>query len=85
MIVSADPTIVLTNDAYTTLPCAYLVTDNDIALPPAYQDGILTMQNQRPSVKMTVYRCPSGHSPHLTWTEGLVRAVSDFRRKIVGR
>jgi len=56
-----------------------------MALPPAYQDGMLAMQNQRPGVKMTVYRCPSGHSPHLTWTEGLVGAVSDFGRKVVGR
>jgi len=82
---SANPTTVLTNDAYTALPCAYLVTENDKALPPAYQDGMVAMQNQRPGVDMTVYRCPSGHSPHLTWTEGLVEAVSDFERKIAER
>lgn len=74
----------LENDAYTALPCAYLVTENDLALPPAYQEGMVAMQSQRPGVDMSVFRCPAGHSPHLTWTEGLVTTVRDFGKKILG-
>jgi hypothetical protein len=77
-------TTVLNNDAYIALPCAYLVTEDDLALPAAYQDGMIAMQTQRPGVNLTVIRCPAGHSPHLTWTEGLVAKVRDFGQKVLG-
>ncbi|KAL9121276.1 MAG: hypothetical protein Q9187_002170 [Circinaria calcarea] len=77
-------TTVLNNDAYTALPCAYLVTEDDLALPVAYQDGMVAMQSQRPGVDLTVFRCPAGHSPHLTWTEGLVTKVREFGQKVLG-
>lgn len=76
-------TTVLNNDAYTALPCAYLVTENDLALPAAYQDMMVAMQSQRDGVKLTVFRCPAGHSPHLTWTEGLVTQVRNFGEKLL--
>ena len=63
-------TTTLQNDAYTALPYAYLVTEQDLALAPSYQDMMITMQIRRSGVDMTVFRCPTGHSPHLTWTEG---------------
>ena len=75
---------VLANDAYAALPCAYLVTENDLALPAAYQDGMIALQNQRAGVNMTVLRCSSGHSPHLTRTEELVKEVLEFGRSILG-
>lgn len=78
-------TTVLNNDAYTALSCAYLVTENDMAVPAAYQDGMVAMQSQRPGVDLTVFRCPAGHSPHLIWTEGLVAKVRDFGEKLLGR
>ncbi|KAL9123647.1 MAG: hypothetical protein Q9175_008320 [Cornicularia normoerica] len=78
------PMTVLDNDAYTALPCAYLVTEDDLALPSAYQDAMVAIQSQRPGVDMTVFRCPAGHSPHLTWTEGLVERVRDFGLKVLG-
>ena len=81
---SQVPTTILENDAYTALPCAYLVTEDDFALPSAYQDAMIAMQSQRPGVDMTVFRCPAGHSPHLTWTEGLVQKVRDFGLKVLG-
>lgn len=74
----------LNNDAYIALPCACLVTEDDLALPAAYQDGMIEMQTQRPGVNLTVIRCPAGHSPHLTWTEGLVAKVRDFGQKVLG-
>ncbi|KAL8706993.1 MAG: hypothetical protein Q9201_000041 [Fulgogasparrea decipioides] len=72
---------VLDNDAYTAIPTAYLVTQDDLALPSAYQESMVAMQSQRPGVELSVYRCAAGHSPHLTWTEGLVSAVQDFAQK----
>ena len=74
----------LDNDAYTALPCAYLVTENDLALPAAYQDGMVAMQSQRPGVDLTVFWSQAGHSPHLTWTEGLVTKVRDFGQRTLG-
>jgi len=74
-------TTVLENDTYTVIPCAYLVTENDLALPSACQEGMVAMQSQRAGVDLTVYRCPAGHSPHLTWTTGMVSAVQDFGQK----
>ncbi|KAL8722890.1 MAG: hypothetical protein Q9225_000723 [Loekoesia sp. 1 TL-2023] len=80
---TASPVLmtVLDNDAYTAIPCAYLVTENDLALPPAYQENMVRMQGQRPGVELSVYRCAAGHSPHLIWIEGLVSAVQDFSQK----
>ncbi|PQE07308.1 Alpha beta hydrolase fold-1 protein [Rutstroemia sp. NJR-2017a WRK4] len=74
---SAVFTTVLENDAYT-LPSVYLVTEDDLALPAAYQEGMIAMQNQRPGVEIAVVKCPSGHSPHLTWVDGFVREVEKF-------
>ena len=80
---SQVPPAVLENDAYTALPCAYLVTENDIALPASYQEGMIAMQSSRPGVNMTTYKCPAGHSPHLSWTEGFVMRVREFAQKAV--
>ena len=80
---SQVPTAVLQNDAYTALPCAYLVTENDMALPASYQEGMIAIQSSRPGVNMTTYRCPAGHSPHLSWTEGFVTKVREFAQKAI--
>lgn len=74
-------TTVLDNDPYVSVPCAYLITENDLVLPPAYQESMIEMQGQRSGVELSVYRCGAGHSPHLTWTEGLVSVVEDFEQK----
>ncbi|KAL9067032.1 MAG: hypothetical protein Q9157_006947 [Trypethelium eluteriae] len=76
-------TTVLDNDAYTGLPCAYLISENDLALPAAYQEGMVAMQSQRPGVRMTTYRAPCGHSPHLQWTDGLVEKVKEFAQNLL--
>lgn len=67
----------LTNDAYSALPCAYLVLDDDKSLPREYQEGMIALQEQQGNV-FTVYHAPSGHSPHLSWTMGLVEKVDEF-------
>ncbi|OJJ71214.1 hypothetical protein ASPBRDRAFT_55833 [Aspergillus brasiliensis CBS 101740] len=68
----------LTNDAYAAVPCAYLVLDEDTCLPPAYQEKMIAMHAQREGVDFTVYHAPTGHSPHLSWMEGLVGTVVEF-------
>ncbi|PLB50870.1 alpha/beta-hydrolase [Aspergillus steynii IBT 23096] len=74
---------VLTNDAYSVLPCAYLVLDNDRTLPKDYQEAMIALQTQSGNV-FTVYHAPSGHSPHLSWTEHLVEKVKEFTEAITG-
>jgi len=76
-------TTLLEGDPYTEVPCAYLICEQDQALPAAYQEGMVAMQNARPKVDMTVYRAPCGHSPHLVWAEGLVEKVEEFGLKAV--
>ncbi|KAI9829512.1 MAG: hypothetical protein M1819_006332 [Sarea resinae] len=75
---------ILENDVYAALPCLYLVTENDLALPATYQEGMVALQSQRPEVDIGVVRCASGHSPHLAWTEGLVAEVQKFGETLLG-
>jgi len=75
---------VLENDAYAALPCTYLVTEEDVALPAAYQEGMVALQNQRPGVDIRIVRAPTGHSPHLSWTDGLVTEVQSFGKIVLG-
>lgn len=71
----------LSNDAYSTLPCGYLLLENDLTLPKEYQEGMVAAQNQK-SGNFTVYRSPAGHSPHLTWINGVVETLEDFVNNI---
>ncbi|KAI1802572.1 alpha/beta-hydrolase [Daldinia bambusicola] len=71
----------LTNDAYAALPCAYLVLEGDRTLPKEYQEGMVAAQSQKTG-EFTVYRCPAGHSPHLSWAQGVVNTVRDFIKRI---
>ncbi|KAK6068003.1 hypothetical protein SCUP234_11337 [Seiridium cupressi] len=71
----------LTNNAYASLPCAYLVLEGDLTLPKEYQDQMAALQGQKTG-PFTMYRCQSGHSPHLSWTSGFVDTIQDFVGKI---
>lgn len=67
----------LTNDAYSALPCAYLILEIDQMLAKEYQEGMLMLQASKTG-DFKVYRCPAGHSAHLSWTNGLVETVQAF-------
>lgn len=67
----------LTNDAYSALPCAYLILEGDLMLPKAYQEGMVATQSEKTGA-FKIYRCSVGHSPHLSYTEGIVDNVQDF-------
>jgi hypothetical protein len=84
-IMTASPILqtVLENDAYAALPCVYLVTEDDLAVPAAYQEGMVALQNMREGVDIKIVRCPSGHSPFLTWTEGLVAELLSFGKAVL--
>ncbi|KAI1395625.1 alpha/beta-hydrolase [Hypoxylon fuscum] len=73
----------LSNDAYAALPCAYLVLESDLTLPKEYQEVMIASQAQKTG-EFTVYRCATSHSPHLSWTQGVVDTVQDFVKKIEG-
>jgi hypothetical protein len=34
-------------------------------------------------VPFTMYHCPAGHSPHLSWTKGMVGVVQNFTGNVV--
>ncbi|KAH8422983.1 alpha/beta hydrolase [Aspergillus melleus] len=74
---------VLSNDGYSAVPCAYVVLDEDACLPQMYQENMIALQSQRGNV-FTVYHAPSGHSPHLSWTEPLVDKVGQFLHQVCG-
>ncbi|KAF2463952.1 uncharacterized protein BDR25DRAFT_329414 [Lindgomyces ingoldianus] len=61
----------LTNNAYSEYPCAYLVLEADLTLPKDQKSG-----------SFTIYRCPAGHSPHLSWTEGVIDTIGEFVKTI---
>lgn len=71
----------LSNDAYAAVPCAYLVLEGDLTLPKEYQEGMAALQGQKTG-EFTIYRCPAGHSPHLSWTEGVFHTALEFVQKI---
>lgn len=66
---------------YEALPYAYLVLEGDVTLPQDYQEGMVALQTQKTG-NFTLYRCPAGHSPHLTWTDGTVGTMQEFIKKI---
>lgn len=76
---TASPIVktVLKDDAYATLPCAYLVLENDKMLPKAYQDSMAAAQGRKTGA-FKMYAGPTGHSPHLSWTEVIVESAKDF-------
>ncbi|KAH9895414.1 hypothetical protein F4778DRAFT_783770 [Xylariomycetidae sp. FL2044] len=78
---SAVSTTILSNDAYSALPCAYLVLDGDLTLPKEYQENMVQLQASKTG-PFTVYHCPAGHSPHISWTEGVVDTIGDFENNI---
>lgn len=67
----------LTNNAYETLPCAYLYLEEDCMLPKSVQEKFVATQSETTGA-FKVYKCASGHSPHLSHTEGLMDKVLDF-------
>lgn len=71
----------LTNDAYSALNNSYLVLDRDLTLPKEYQEGMVAAQGAKTG-DFIMYHSPSGHSPHLSWTEGLADTVMDYVRRI---
>ncbi|KAJ4422780.1 hypothetical protein N0V82_002559 [Gnomoniopsis sp. IMI 355080] len=71
----------LTNNAYSALPCAYLMLDGDLTLPKDYQESMVALQASKTG-EFTMYHSPAGHSPHLSWTEGVADTAMDFVRKI---
>ncbi|KAL1988119.1 hypothetical protein VTN96DRAFT_1150 [Rasamsonia emersonii] len=73
----------LTNDAYSALPCAYLVLEHDQTLPKEYHEAMAALQSQRNRRPFTMYSAPTGHSPHLSWTDGLVTKLEEFAGKIL--
>ena len=85
-MMTASPILrtVLESDAYSALPCVYVVTENDIGVPTSAQEGVVGLQNMREGVDIKVVRCQAGHSPFLTWTEGLVREVQKFGKELAG-
>jgi hypothetical protein len=77
-------TSTLTNEAYAALPCAYLVLEEDAILPKEFQEGMVAMQAHKTG-GFTMYRCPTGHCPHLSWTNGVVSTLQEFIEKIETR
>ncbi|KAI0884108.1 alpha/beta-hydrolase [Annulohypoxylon maeteangense] len=73
----------LSNNAYEALPCACLVLEGDLTLPKDYQEGMIALQTQKTG-RFERYYCPAGHSPHLSWTGGVVDIIKDFTHKIWG-
>jgi hypothetical protein len=71
----------LTNkDVYSSLPCAYIVLDGDQTLPKEYQEGMVAAQVAESQIPFTMYHSPAGHSPHLSWTKGMVEVVHEFAK-----
>jgi hypothetical protein len=70
------------NDVYADLPCAYLVLDGDMTLPKEYQEGMMAAQVARSKVPFKTYHSPAGHSPHVSWTEGMIETIQDFAKTV---
>ena len=67
----------LTRAAWRYVPSTYLVCENDQAAPPLYQEMFAA------SAMSEVETCDSGHSPHLSQVEMLVRKIHEACEKAV--
>ncbi|KAL2218576.1 hypothetical protein M432DRAFT_662443 [Thermoascus aurantiacus ATCC 26904] len=68
----------LTNDPYSTVPCAYLVLERDKMLPRQFQEKMAAAQSRKSSDNpFTMYRAPCGHAPYISWTDGLVGKMEE--------
>ncbi|KAL8749637.1 MAG: hypothetical protein Q9184_006729, partial [Pyrenodesmia sp. 2 TL-2023] len=61
----------LTRAAWKYIPSTYLITENDQAVPPQYQEAFAKQAGA------TVERCSSGHSPQLSQPEMLVQKITE--------
>lgn len=59
----------ITNEAYRYVPSTYLICDNDQAVPPQFQEMFAKRANA------LVEHCDSGHSPHLSQPDKLVKEI----------
>ena len=71
----------LTIDAYSTLPMAYVLCTEDLALPPPVQEQMCMAQiNQGANLK--IFREPWDHSPELSATQKLADIIADFGQSV---
>ena len=67
----------LTNDAYSTLPCAYLFLEEDLMLPLAVQRKMVDAQVEKTGA-FKCFQLSAGHSPHLSHAKEMAQNVVDF-------
>jgi hypothetical protein len=72
----------LTNASYLRLPCAYMYTKNDRILPFALQEEMVAKAKAL-GVEFKEFTFDGGHSPHLLFTEGVVKNVLEFANGIL--
>lgn len=57
----------LTVAPWKTIPCTYILCENDKAIPLAVQEGMIAMaQQMAPESFDVIERCSAGHSPFLS-------------------
>lgn len=69
----------LTHNPYAALPCAYLVLEKDCAVLKVHQEAMACSQVK----SFETYYAPCGHSPHISWTGGLVSTIEKFANQIL--
>lgn len=67
----------LTNASYLSVPCAYLYTETDKVVIPTQQED-MTRKVEPLGVQLKKFRYQGGHSPQLSWTDGVVKAAIEF-------
>ncbi|KAI4131356.1 MAG: hypothetical protein LQ338_001241 [Usnochroma carphineum] len=67
----------LTRAAWRYIPSTYIIAENDQAVPVQYQEGFAKQAGA------TVERCSSGHSPHLSQPEVLVKKIHEASTRAV--
>lgn len=71
----------LTHASYLDMQCAFLTCENDKVMPPFVQQMMIGVsRDQGGSIR--TYNCSSGHSPMLSWTEGLANTVRQFASEL---
>ena len=68
----------LTRAAYKYSSSTYLITEDDRACPPAYQEGFAQQANSR------IERCQTGHSPMLVAPGMLADKIASAAQQAVG-
>ena len=68
----------LTYAGYRHIPSVFIMCDQDIVLPPSFQQSRIELLERESGSDVKVVHCNSGHCPNLSMPEAVAALVQDI-------